>query len=257
MNTCDKEKIGQFILKLRKEKGFTQKELAEKLAVSDKAISKWETGVGMPDVSMLIPIASVFEITVTELLKGERLLTSELVDKRSVEAMIKTTITMAQGDNTEYKKWKDKNITIFFTSLVITILEIFGLFWIGMSWEEMGVNIFTFVPLAAFFAGYFALFAKQRIPAFYDANKVNFYSDGFLRMDIPGVNFNNSNWLPIVRAVCIVLSICMVVVPLLHGTFYLLRSVIPGWNIIATVVIGVGFFVGLFGPIYVVGKKYE
>ena len=96
METFDKEKTGKFILALRKEKGFTQKELAVRLAVSDKTISKWETGAGMPDISMLIPLANVFDITVTELLKGERLQTGELVDKQSVEDMIKTTISMAQ-----------------------------------------------------------------------------------------------------------------------------------------------------------------
>ena len=113
METCDKEKIGRFLLELRKEKGYTQKEVAGKLMVSDKAISKWETGVGMPDISMLIPIATLFEISVTELLRGERLQNNDLVDKCSVEDMIKTTITMAQEDNVEYKKWKNKNITVY------------------------------------------------------------------------------------------------------------------------------------------------
>lgn len=254
---CEKEKIGQFIASLRKEKGLTQKELAEKLAVSDKTISKWETGAGMPDISMLMPLAAIFEITVTELLKGERLETGESVDKLSVDEIIKTTITMAQEDNTEYKKWKEKNITFYFASLGIALLEVVGLIYIGMSWEEMGVNIFTFLLLAAFFGGYFALFSKQRIPSFYDENKINFYSDGFLRMNVPGVHFNNSNWLPIVRAICVALSICMIAVPLVHGGFYLLRSIIPTWSVVATVVIGIGFFVALFVPIYVVAKRYE
>ena len=257
METFDKEKTGKFILALRKEKGFTQKELAVRLAVSDKTISKWETGAGMPDISMLIPLANVFEITVTELLKGERLQTGELVDKQSVEDMIKTTITMAQMDNDEYKKWKKLNIAFYSISLIITVLEIFGLRLIGMSWEEMGVTIFTFVSLAAFFAGYFALFAKQRIASFYDENKLNFYTDGFLRMNIPGVSFNNNNWLPIVRAVCFVLSISMVVIPLIHGGLFLLRGMIPYWNILSMIIIGIGFMVGLFSPIYVVAKKYE
>lgn len=257
METCDKEKIGRFLLELRKEKGYTQKEVAEKLMVSDKAVSKWETGVGMPDISMLIPIATLFEISVTELLKGERLKSGELVDKHSVEDMLKATISMAETDNTEYKKCKNRNITVYSICLIISVLEIFGLRLLGMSWEEMGVTIFTFVLLAAFFAGYFALFAKQRIPSFYDENKLNFYSDGFLRMNIPGVHFNNSNWLPIVRAICFVLSISMVVIPLLHGGLFLLRGYIVYWDIISMIVIGTGFVIGLFAPIYVVARKYE
>ena len=64
----DKEKFGKFICELRKEKGMTQKQLAEKLFLSDKAVSKWETGNSIPDTAMLIPLAEIFEISVTELL---------------------------------------------------------------------------------------------------------------------------------------------------------------------------------------------
>ena len=160
-------------------------------------------------------------------------------------------------DKDEDKKWKKLNIAFYSISLIITVLEIFGLRLIGMSWGEMGVTIFTFVTLAAFFAGYFALFAKHRIPSIYDENKLNFYTDGFLRMNIPGVSFNNNNWLPIVRAVCFVLSISMVVIPLIHGGLFLLRGMIPYWNILSMIIIGIGFMVGLFAPIYVVAKKYE
>ena len=49
----NKEKFGEFIAKLRKEKGMTQKELAEKLGVTDRAISKWENGRGMPELSLI------------------------------------------------------------------------------------------------------------------------------------------------------------------------------------------------------------
>lgn len=65
-------KTGQFIARRRKAIGLTQKELAEKLGVTNKAVSKWETGGGMPDVSVLETLAGVLEVSVDELLKGER-----------------------------------------------------------------------------------------------------------------------------------------------------------------------------------------
>ena len=68
MFEIDRTKFGAFVSALRKEKGYTQKELAEKLFISDKAISKWETGVSIPDTSLLIPLADLLGITVTELL---------------------------------------------------------------------------------------------------------------------------------------------------------------------------------------------
>ena len=69
----DQVKIGNFIATLRKEKKMTQKELAETIGVSDKAISKWENGKGMPELSMLMPLCQVLQINVNELLSGERL----------------------------------------------------------------------------------------------------------------------------------------------------------------------------------------
>ena len=69
----DKNATGRFIAELRKQKGFTQKELAEKLMVTDKAISRWETGKGLPDTSLLKPLGDVLGVSVTELLSGKKI----------------------------------------------------------------------------------------------------------------------------------------------------------------------------------------
>lgn len=68
----DQIKIGKFIADERKRKGCTQKQLSEKLDISDKTISKWERGNGFPEVSLLLPLCNELEITVNELLSGER-----------------------------------------------------------------------------------------------------------------------------------------------------------------------------------------
>ena len=67
----DSIKVGNFITKLRKSKGLTQVELAKSINVTNKAISKWETGNGLPDVGLLYPLASALGVSVTELLAGE------------------------------------------------------------------------------------------------------------------------------------------------------------------------------------------
>lgn len=69
----DQIKTGKLIAQLRKEQGITQKELADRISVSDKAVSKWETGKGSPDVSSMQPLCEALGITVNELLVGERL----------------------------------------------------------------------------------------------------------------------------------------------------------------------------------------
>ena len=64
--------MGSFIAALRKANGLTQKDLAEKLNVSDKTVSRWERDEGMPDLSLVPVIAEIFDITADELLRGER-----------------------------------------------------------------------------------------------------------------------------------------------------------------------------------------
>ena len=66
----NQEKIGKFILELRKEKNMTQQELADKIGVTDRAISKWENGRGMPDLSLMKPLCDVLGITLNELISG-------------------------------------------------------------------------------------------------------------------------------------------------------------------------------------------
>ena len=73
MFEIDKKTFGIFLAEQRKAKGFTQRELAEKLFISDKAVSKWERGLSMPDISLLVPLAELLDVSVTELLEGKRM----------------------------------------------------------------------------------------------------------------------------------------------------------------------------------------
>lgn len=72
----DMQKIGGFIAEERKAKSFTQKELAAMLNITDKAVSKWERGLSLPDISMLNPLSECLGVSVSELLNGERNVTS-------------------------------------------------------------------------------------------------------------------------------------------------------------------------------------
>lgn len=69
----DQIKIGKFISSQRKRLGLTQRELAEKLLISDKTVSKWECGGGLPEVSLMIPLCEILNVNVNELLSGEKL----------------------------------------------------------------------------------------------------------------------------------------------------------------------------------------
>ncbi len=83
----DQIKIGKFIASCRKEQGITQAVLAEKLGISDRAVSKWETGKSMPDSGIMLELCGLLKINVNELLSGERIMT-ESYDKRAEENLL-------------------------------------------------------------------------------------------------------------------------------------------------------------------------
>lgn len=100
-------KIGTFISECRKAKGLTQNQLAEKLGITDKAVSKWETGRSMPDLSLFTPLCNLLEITLNELLAGEHIPEEELREK--TDKVLMEVITNWLG----HDKWelKEKNVT--------------------------------------------------------------------------------------------------------------------------------------------------
>ena len=83
----DQIKIGRFIAELRKEKNLTQRQLADSMNLSDKTISKWECGKGLPEVSLMLPLCEILEITVNELLCGERI-EKEVYEEKAEETLV-------------------------------------------------------------------------------------------------------------------------------------------------------------------------
>lgn len=83
----NKEAIGKFISLCRKEKGLTQMQLAEKLNITNRAVSKWETGKSIPDASIMLDLCEILGISVTEMLSGERI-TMENYQKKAEENLV-------------------------------------------------------------------------------------------------------------------------------------------------------------------------
>ena len=115
------EKFGNFIKKLRSEKGLTQKELGEKLNITDKAISKWERGISFPDITVLNSLADFFEVDVSELLNGERGKKEEIDIDKKIEEAIEQYKNIEEKRKIKLKKIK-KYVGII--SLVIFILTL-------------------------------------------------------------------------------------------------------------------------------------
>ena len=95
-------RIGAFISERRKAKGWTQSQLAEKLGITDKAVSKWETGRSMPDLSLFVPLCTLLDITLNELFAGECIAEENLKEK--ADEVLMEVITSWLG----HDKWESK-----------------------------------------------------------------------------------------------------------------------------------------------------
>lgn len=250
MHEIDKTQLGSFIAQLRKEKGFTQKQLAEQLFISDKAVSKWETGASMPDTALLIPLADLLGVTVTELLTYQKIETDTPMDVEQVETILKTAISYTEEEQTRAYQGKNPWIAIYILCLLISCVQMLYTYLNGYSSEYLFITI----PLCAGFGCYFCIFAKTKLPAYYDENKIGVFNDGIFRMNVPGVSFNNSNWPHILRAIRIWAVSTITLYPLLN---LLMGTLIPelwlylGLYVTLAIILG-----GLFIPIYIMGKKY-
>ena len=149
--------MAQFISELRKEKKLTQKDLAEQLGITDKAVSKWERGLSCPDISLLSKLSQVLGVTTSELLNGEKAGTSA----PEVDAIVETTLQYADTTMKSViaKNARWKYAAIVFAASLLGVLAFMGCSWAidsGMGWSILPVNIIAFV-WAAVIAGVFVM----------------------------------------------------------------------------------------------------
>lgn len=251
MFDIDKKKFGAFVSELRKEKGYTQKELAEKLFISDKAISKWETAVSIPDTALLVPLAELLGVTVTELLMSERIKTNAAMDADRVEDVVKTALTYSEEKTMRaYRiksRWKMVYICAAIVGVSVTVLS--------CLLRGCCSVLITSVCLGTVLGAYFCFLVKTKLPAYYDENRCGLYYDGAFRMNVPGVAFNNKNWPYIVQTgrswSCLFAAIYPVFDFALH---YCSTKLWPRIELYVFLAFLLG---GLFVPMYIIGRKYE
>lgn len=254
MYEIDKSKFGAFISELRKEKGITQKELAGKLFISDKAVSKWETGHSVPDITLLVPLSEILEVTVTELLECRRIEKEASVDVTQMDDVVKRVIHLSEEEKYSRPQVERKNIVFFIACVVISLLELFGLYQLEHAYYFV-MSVFVCSLLAMLFGIYFWFFMKEKLPDYYDENKINVYVDGILHMNMPGVAFNNNNWPYIVKALRIWSIVGMTLFPIV---FISASSMFSNYRPMSDVVLELAFLLGgLFIPVYVIARKYQ
>ena len=134
----NQEKIGKFIAELRKEKNMTQQELADKLGVTDRAISHWENGRRLPDYSLLKDLCDVLSISINELFSGEK------ISKEDYETKAEENMSKLINDNYSEKKKINWIIAISVAIVYLSISIIFDI-W-AYSWIIwVGYSIYRFI----------------------------------------------------------------------------------------------------------------
>ena len=140
MFEIDREAFGAFVAQLRKEKGMTQKELAERLFVSDKAVSKWERGLSLPDIALLQPMADILGVTVTELLRGEYIRDSEPMTAEAVDQLLTGTLAMVAQEQEQPRRGKRFWGMCYVLALAVGVLATAGP-WYQWGTEEAMVSM--------------------------------------------------------------------------------------------------------------------
>lgn len=137
------KECGGFISELRKEKKLTQKELAEKINVSDKAVSRWETGKGYPDVTSLVSLSEYFDVSVNELLAGKRLTVEDI--KETADENLISVFEQVQKN----KKQQNLQVAVYTSVLIVVLLPVLIIIgkelFVSMTTQIQAENIISAV----------------------------------------------------------------------------------------------------------------
>ena len=135
----DSQKFGTFIAQCRKDKKMTQSDLAAKLNVTDKAISRWERGVGFPDINTIEPLAAALDVSVAELMKSERIDESEMSIAMNNE-IVNNALNFAE------KQIQQERKNVFSIIGCLTVAIIFILYLDNIGWR-LDTFLFTVVGI--------------------------------------------------------------------------------------------------------------
>lgn len=127
----DQGKVGKFIAALRKEQGMTQEVLGQKLGVTNKTVSRWETGSYMPDIELLVPLGETLGVSVNELLAGERLSDEQFrkqADQNLVEVARESSFSVKERTDYWRGKWLGDHAWLFVVTILACALVSFLLY---------------------------------------------------------------------------------------------------------------------------------
>ena len=184
----NQEKIGRFIAELRKEKNITQQELADKLNITDRAISHWENGRSMPDAGVILELCKILSINVNELLSAKKI-KKEKYNERAEESLLE----MRREIETQNKRILTLNKIII--NLAIIIFVVIGLAATFIEMSMLIRNIIFAVDLVMLIlVGFFTLNILQKT-GYYECQECKHqYIPRYTQMFFSMSEITNTNW---------------------------------------------------------------
>ena len=255
MYELDKAAFGRFLAQLRREKGMTQKELAATLYVSDKAVSKWERGQSVPDISLLVPLAEQLNVTVAELLQGRRVEEEQRFTREETEELIRKALTFSAEPPERRQARTKKYLPVYVICCVLGVAEALAVWMLGLAPTEMGQTCLVLgVGFGVIYGAYAFFWMTETLPRYYDENRIAQFAQGAMHIHIPGVYYNNRNWKHILRAFRVWSMASLVLVPPCTAGAVLLERA-TGWQVWVAVL--VVYIASLFGAIVIPAKRFE
>lgn len=246
----DAATLGAFVARVRTARGLTQRQLAERLYVSDKTVSKWERGLSLPSVPLLVPLAGALGLSISELMACEEAPHEERLGRAEADRLIAASLDLSGATLTGRQRalrcaafaatvavWGVLTVAAAHLRNLDTLLS-------GFSDPAVAGGLLMLVALA-----WFSFFCHETLPGYYDENRISFVTQGPFRMNLGCLmRVHNGNWPAICRAARWSAAAAAVLLPTLELA---LGDVLPNTTV---GLLGCAVF---FVPILVAGKLNE
>ena len=246
----DAATLGAFVARVRTARGLTQRQLAERLYVSDKTVSKWERGLSLPSVPLLVPLAGALDLSISELMACEEAPHEERLGRAEADRLIAASLDLSGATLTG--RQRALRCAVFAATVavwgVLTVaaahLRNLDTLLSGFSDPAVTGGLLMLVALA-----WFSFFCHETLPGYYDENRISFVTQGPFRMNLGCLmRVHNGNWPAICRAARWSAAAAAVLLPTLE--------LAPG-DVLPNTTVGLLGCAVFFVPILVAGKLNE
>ena len=242
--------LGTFVARVRAERGLTQRQLAERLYVSDKTVSKWERGLSLPSVPLLMPLADALGLSISELMACEEAPHEERLGRAEADRLIAASLDLSDATLTGRQRALRcaafaATVAVWgaLTARVVFLREL-DLLLSGLADPAVTGGLLMLVALA-----WFSFFCRETLPGYYDENRISFVTQGPFRMNLGCLmRIHNGNWPAICRAARWSAAAAAVALPALELAL---------GDVLSNSTVGLLGCAAFFVPILVAGKLNE